>query len=83
VNNERPKIKTPHGRTFDITKRAVIEDGIPTIRKWKNGSPFLTEHEEDLVIAKFEKVLADYWKDMPEPEIANGPARKQLESLLV
>jgi hypothetical protein len=80
---DRPKIKTPHGSKFDITKRAVIEDGIPTIRFWKNGKPFLTIKEEDMVIAKFEKVLRDHWNDMPEPEITHGPARKKLESLLV
>ncbi len=61
-SRERIKKGSPrHGRTFPIEKRAIIENGIPTIRKWRNGAPFLTEQEEDAVIAKFEQTIRKHW----------------------
>jgi hypothetical protein len=68
--SSRSKVKkgTKPGSHFDITQRAVIEDGIPTIRRWKNGSPFMTDKEELAVIAKFEKTIAEHW-DKPKPKI--------------
>jgi hypothetical protein len=62
INNDRVKAKVKPGSAFPIEKRAVIEDGIPTIRRWKNGSPFITDKEENQAIAKFESVLKDHWR---------------------
>jgi hypothetical protein len=55
-----PEFK-PKKIRWTYKQRVAIEDGIPTIRPWRNGGPCGTEREIQKAIEELNAAMADAW----------------------